>query len=184
MKIKANSYDIKKSLNGEIEITFKVDKESNYNVLNMPNEKELNGSISVEIKKWANQRSLNANAYFHLIVNKISQKLKVSDSETKIRLNLEYGTPATDKNGNNVVIKLPKDVDITQFYDYAKWIGDKQEKIATSYYLLYKQTHTLNSVEMARLIDGVIYEANELDIETITIEEKAKMLSLWREYEK
>jgi hypothetical protein len=102
----------------------------------------------------------------------------------KIKMVLEYGTPATDKNGNQVVVKLPKEVDIKQFYNYAKWIGDKQEKVMTSYYLFYKQTHTLDTKEMARIIDGVINECKELGIETITPEEKSKMLSLWGQDEK
>jgi hypothetical protein len=49
-----------------------------------------------------------------------------------------------------------------------------------SEYFLYKHTHTLDSKEMARLIDGVIYEAEQLGIETATPEEKAKMLARWQ----
>jgi hypothetical protein len=46
-------------------------------------------------------------------------------------------------------------------------------------------SHTYNSVEMARLIDGVISEAKELGIETITVSEKDKMLEQWgKAYEK
>ncbi|WP_185752662.1 hypothetical protein [Butyrivibrio sp. AE2032] len=46
-------------------------------------------------------------------------------------------------------------------------------------------SHTYNTVEMARLIDGVIGEAKELDIETITVTERDKMLEQWgKAYEK
>ena len=183
MKIKATSFEILNGVNGT-KLLLAVAKESVANLIMANNDKALSGDLSVEIKKWTKQRSLNANAYFHLLVNKIAEKLKTADSEIKIRLNLEYGTPATDKSGNQVIVKLPKEVDIKQFYDYAKWIGDKQEKILTSYYLFYKQTHTLDSKEMARLIEGAISEAKELEIETITPEEKAKMLGLWGKNEK
>ena len=136
--------------------------------------------LSIEIKKWYEKRSLNANAYFHLLVNKIAEKLRIGNDECKIRLNLEYGTVATDSNGQKVIVKLPKSVNVVEFYPYAKWIADKKEKtITTSYYVFYKQTHTLDSKEMARLIDGTISEAQALGIETITPNEKQKMLSLW-----
>ena len=38
-------------------------------------------------------------------------------------------------------------------------------------YLFYKQTHTLNTKEMAQLIDGVVRECHEAGIETYTEEE-------------
>ena len=178
MKIKATSFEILNGINGT-KLLLAVAKESVANLITANNDNALSGELAVEIKKWTKQRSLNANAYFHLLVNKIAEKLKTSDTETKIRLNLEYGTPATDKSGNQVVVKLPKEVEVTQFYDYAKWIGDKQEKIMTSYYIFYKQTHTLDSKEMARLIDGTISESKALGIETLTPDEKARMIALW-----
>ncbi len=181
MKIKATFKDLSNGVVGT-SLSLQVDKDSVFNLRRAFNEKELDGELSVEIKKWRNTRSLNANAYFHTLVNKIAEKLKVADSEIKIRLNLEYGTPATDKNGNNVVVKLPKEVEVTQFYDYAKWIADKQEKVMTSYYLFYKQTHTLDTKEMARLIDGTIQEAQQIEIETISPAEKEKMMKLYGVY--
>ena len=35
-------------------------------------------------------------------------------------------------------------------------------------YLVFKETHTLDSAEMARLIDGTVQEAQSLGIETLT----------------
>lgn len=52
-------------------------------------------------------------------------------------------------------------------------------------YIVMRGSHTYNTVEMARLIDGVIGEAKELDIETITVTERDKMLEQWgKAYEK
>ncbi len=178
MKIKGQVLDVMSGARGTT-LLLQVDKDSVFNLRRAFNEKELEGDLSVDMKKWRNRRSLGANAYFHLLVNRIAEKLNQSDSEIKVWLNLEYGTPATDSAGNEVVIKLPKSVDITEFYDYAKWIADKQEKVETSYYLLYKNTHKLDSKEMARLIEGTISEAKELGIQTATPEEQAKMMALW-----
>jgi hypothetical protein len=52
-------------------------------------------------------------------------------------------------------------------------------------YLVMRGSHTYNSVEMSRLLDGVISEANEMGIKTITVTEKDKMLEQWaKAYEK
>lgn len=45
--------------------------------------------------------------------------------------------------------------------------------------MVYKETHTLDTKEMARLIDGVVAEAQELGIETRTPDEIAQLKSLW-----
>lgn len=138
--------------------------------------------LKLTINRDSKQRSINANAYFHLLVNKIAEKQNIGNDDCKVKMNLEYGTIATDSKGNNVVVKLPADVDISQFYEYSKWIGEKVEKgLKLNYYVFYKQTHTLNTTEMARLIDGVVYEAKELGIETKTPNEIREMMNLWEQ---
>ena len=126
------------------------------------------------------KRSLDANAYFHLLIDKIAKKLNCGTSELKIKMNLEYGSPALMSNGMKFAIKVPKGEDITRFYNYAKWYGEATENgVVLDKYMLYKPTHTLNSKEMAFLIDRVIAEAKDLGIETITPNEIAEMKSLW-----
>ncbi len=39
--------------------------------------------ISIEIKKYREHRSLNANAYFHVLVSKISDELSISKPRCK-----------------------------------------------------------------------------------------------------
>lgn len=46
-------------------------------------------------------------------------------------------------------------------------------------YLAYKQTHLMDSKEMARLIDGAIEVAKELGIETDTPEQLARYKEDW-----
>lgn len=122
-----------------------------------------------EIKPYRKRRSLDANAYFHVLVDKISKVLNRSNEEVKTQLNLEYGTLARDETGQIAGFKALKDVPITKFFKYAKPIGDcvENNKVFVKY-LIYKETHTLDSYEMSRLIDGAIQEAKDLDIETLT----------------
>ncbi len=131
-------------------------------------------AVKIDVSKWREGRSLNANAYFHLLVGEIAKVVGIGADECKVKMVLEYGTVATDKNGDAFKVVIPTSADIKLFYPYAKLIAEYDD---VSEYFLYKKTHTLDSKEMARLIDGVIYEAKELGIETITPAEKEKMLA-------
>jgi len=133
-----------------------------------------------EIKQYRQRRSLDANAYFHVLVNKIAAKQNLGDTEVKRSLVLEYGTLARDEDGKTLGAMLPVSANVLDFYPYAKWY---QEKVLDgrryNCYLFYKQTHTLDTVEMAQLIEGTVYEAKELGIETLTPLELAKMEVEW-----
>jgi hypothetical protein len=41
-------------------------------------------------------------------------------------------------------------------------------------------SHTYDTKEMARLIDGVVYEAKSIGIETLSPDELERMKSLWK----
>jgi hypothetical protein len=134
-------------------------------------------TVKIDVSKWREGRSLNANAYFHVLVDKIAEAVGIGAEECKVKMVLEYGTVAIDQNGDAFKVVIPTSADIGFFYPYAKLIAEYDDM---SEYFLYKHTHTLDSKEMARLIDGVIYEAEQLGIETATPEEKAKMLARWQ----
>ena len=132
----------------------------------------------LSITKARKKRSLNANAYFHVLVNDIAKATNISDEECKYKMVIEYGTIAKNEDGTPVTIKMPKKTDISQFYKYAKWYGEKD---GFDFYLFYKPTHTLNTKEMAKLIDGVVSECKELDIETLDDIKINKMIEDWNE---
>lgn len=132
--------------------------------------------ISVEIKRYREPRSKNANAYFHVLVNKIAEAQRLGNDEVKRQLVLEYGTLATDETGSVLGAMLPASASMDDFYPYAKWYKSKVlDGKEYDCYLFYKQTHTLDSKEMARLIDGTITVAKELGLETMTPDQLARL---------
>lgn len=122
-------------------------------------------NCDIVINEHKEKRSLNANAYFHKLCNEIARKLGKQDSDMKVWLNTEYGTIA-QKDNQPISVTLPKDVDISRFYNYARWIKDSADG-KFSAYVLYKPTHELNTAEMSKLIEGTQNEAKELGIETL-----------------
>lgn len=122
-----------------------------------------------EIKPYRKRRSTDANAYFHVLVNKIAKVVKRSDEDVKKQLVFDYGAIAKDDKCLKAGFKALKEIPITKYFKYAKPIGECVENNKTFVkYLIYKETHTLDSAEMARLIDGTIEEAKQLGIETLT----------------
>lgn len=138
------------------------------------------GYVNVEIKKWREPRSKDANAYFHVLVNKIAEAQGLGDDEVKRSLVVEYGALAKDEDGNTLGAMLPVTADMDDFYPYYRLYKTMTlEGREYNCYLFYKRTHTLDTKEMARLIDGAIYVAKGLGIDTDTPEQIARYKEEW-----
>lgn len=136
--------------------------------------------VDIEIKKHRNKRSLSANAYFHVLVGKIAEAQGLGNEETKAALVCEYGALAKDKDGTTVGFKLPESVDVSSIYPYVRCFDTRVEGGKTfRCYLVYKQTHLMDTKEMSRLIDGAVYVAQDLGIETDTPEQLARYKEEW-----
>lgn len=167
--------DLSLGLNHKQRITVEVDRDFR------PDFDRLKGAeLDIEIKKHREKRSLSANAYFHVLVNKIAAERGGSEEEVKASLVCEYGALARDGDGLTVGFKLPASVDVSTIYPYTKCFDTREEggKLFKCY-LVYKQTHLMDSKEMARLIDGAIEVAEELGIETDTPAQLARYKEAW-----
>jgi len=165
--ITARLNSLSADLNGNLLVEFSVSRAKRETAL-AELETLKDTDLKLDIKKDKPVRSLNANAYFHVLVTEIAEKMKLGMEEVKHNLVIEYGTVMKDEDGQVVGIKLPSSVKVDAVYKYAKWF-DRREENGKYFdcYIIYKQTHTLDSLEMARLIDGVVKEAEELGIETL-----------------
>lgn len=160
-------------------ITFLINEK---NALDGLDEIKDSEKLTVEAKKYKQHRSLDANAYFHVLVNKLARYYKLSDTEMKIKMNLEYGTIAKNKDGTKVGVKVPYGTDMKSFYPYCKKFGECVENDMTfEKYLFYKETHTLDTKEMSDLINGVVQECKDVGIETL---DDVKLKSLFKGIEK
>ena len=136
-----------------------------------------------EIKEYIPLRGTQANRYFHKLVNELAKYNRasgyaISNEEMKIKMNLAYGTLATTENGEVIEIIIPKGTDLTSIYNYVE-LHRSSEKY--DYYLVYKNTHELNSKEFYQLIKGVEQECRDVGIKTLDDIEFEKMME---EYEK
>lgn len=164
--------DIIRTFEKKFRVTFEVDSIDELN--------GLDGILNITVKKLSKKRSLNANAYFHLLVGKIAEKNHTSKARTKNLLMARYGQEEM-VNGERYVISVLSSIPICEREDiHCKAIGygfvkDKE----FTHYCVLRPTHEYNSAEMSILIDGTVEEAKELGIPTITPNEIERMKALW-----
>lgn len=167
--------DLAFGLNGRQRITVEVTQDFREDF-----DRLREADLDIEIKKHREKRSKSANAYFHVLVNKIAAERGGSEDAVKESLVVQYGALAKDDDGLTVGFKLPASVDVGTIYPYVKCFDTREEggKLFKCY-LVYKQTRFMDSKEMARLIDGAIEVAKELGIETDTPEQLARYKEEW-----
>lgn len=133
--------------------------------------------------KEKRHRSLDSNAYFHVLVQKLAQiqSPPISLAKCKNMMIASYGQPEYI-NDEQVIFKSNLPVENMQEIEYlhTSCIKITEEKGQNVYfYRVYRGSHTYNTAEMAKLIDGVVQECQAVGIETATPQELAKMEQLW-----
>lgn len=137
--------------------------------------------LAIAVKKWRKKRSLDANAYYWVLVSKIAGKLRCSKDEIHNVMLGRYGQPEREENGSAVIISVLEQIDLSKRDDiHVKSVGHGtvQGKRFT-HYLLLRGSHTYDTKEMSVLIDGVVSEAREMGIETMTDDELNRLLAAW-----
>jgi hypothetical protein len=167
-----NCTDIVRTFEGKYRVTFEVDSIDELN--------GLTGLIKIVVKKLTQRRSLNANAYFHVLVGKIAEELHVSKAKAKNMLLGKYGQREINEQGQ-VIISAYDYIDLSEREDihcvpvgYANLNGKD-----FTHWAVIRGSHTYDNLEMAALIDGTVEEAKELGIPTETPDEIARIKALW-----
>lgn len=166
--------DIVRTFEGKFRVTFEVDSIDELN--------GIQGLIKLTVKRITQRRSLNANAYFHVLVGQIAEKLKISKPRAKNMLLGRYGQRELTDSGQ-VIISVLSEIDMLEREDihcvpvgYAT-LNDKE----FTHYAVIRPSHTYDNAEMAALITGTVDEAKELGIPTETPDEIARMKALWNQ---
>ncbi len=159
-------------------LSFDLDPEST-GLAKMAYDKLKDAVIELTVDKWSDKRSLQANAYFHVLANEIAKATKSSMDDVKMMLVAQYGTLARGQDGKCMAVKVPKNTDILKIYPYVRHIGEDENGL--DMYIFFKRTSDLNKDEMNRLIQGTVDEAKNLGIETMTPDELARMMNRYKE---
>ncbi len=165
--------DIVRTFENGFRVTFEVDSIDEIN--------GLDGVLSILVKKLRGKRSLNANAYFHLLVGKIAEKNHTSKAYTKNLLLARYGQEELIE-GERYIISALSSIPMAEREDiHVKAIGyGYTNGKEFTHYCVLRGSHEYDTKEMSVLIDGTVEEAKELGIQTMTPNEIERMKQLWK----
>ena len=135
--------------------------------------------LRLKLTQWRNVRSLNANAYFHVLCDKLADKVGMSKPRMKNLLLFRYGQKARDKDGSIAIIKSNADADeLLDREDFHCW-PIQSAPDGTPMYVLLQHSRLYDSKEMSILIDGTVEEAKAQGIDTLTTTEIDEMKQKW-----
>lgn len=124
----------------------------------------------VTIKPYRAKRSLDANGYCWHLINQIANVMRISKEECYLIMLKRYGQMQVIKL---LTAGLPILLKAVKYYEIMKEDGD------CTYVKVYAGSSEYDTKEMAILIDGIVSEAKELGIDTMTPQEIERMKGEW-----
>lgn len=136
--------------------------------------------LSIEIKPYRARRSLDANAYAWVLIDKLSEKLNISKEDV-------YKEYIKHIGGNSEVVCV-KSAAVERLCEgwQKNGIGWQTETFDSKIsgctnVILYYGSSCYNSAQMNRLLDLIIQDCHEHGIPTDTPDEIARMKAIWGE---
>ena len=182
MKLKAENLMIEPALSGGSIIRFEtMDIEYSPELMHKYDSKQMN----VEIKEARKGRSLDANAYCWVLCDKIASTkgLMVKKADVYKQAVRDYGVCENILLPNEGVAKFVQDWngEVGRYGKFCDVMGKSKQHPESTWVRVYYGSRDYDSKEMSVLLDGLIADAKDLGIETMTPDEIAKMKSLWGE---
>lgn len=128
----------------------------------------------VKIEPYKAKRSLSANSYSWLLQGEIAKKLNRRIDDIHKEMVLQYGVLE--------VFSVKKEAveSVVRLCDYYEILGESELNGNTFVHIKCGiGTHLYNTAEMNKFIEGVVAEAEDLQINTKTPDEIAQLVSLW-----
>lgn len=152
---------------------------------------ELKGceKLSFEIKRFRRRRSLDANAYYWVLCTKLAGVLHTSNEEVHNEMLCSYGQPEIFE-GKSAYITIPDTENAGKQSKACDGLSSETDVTGTGgsgwgmyrTYRLMRGSHTYNTMEMARLIDGLVQSCRDAgipDAEIASPEEKRLLERKW-----
>lgn len=157
-------------------ISFEVNERSDFEQL--VDEMRDKDKLSIEVKPYREKRSLDANAYFWVLCDKLAEKLHKGKTEI-------YREYIKDIGGVSETVCVKNSAVERLCEGWQKnGIGWQTETFESKIsgctnVILYYGSSTFDTAQMSRLLDLIIQDCKEQGIPTETPDEIARLLSLW-----
>lgn len=134
---------------------------------------------SVVIKRAVKKRSLNANAYMWVLLDKIAHHPEVLSTKDEVYEEIiQKDAPLFEDENGYITITVKTEVDMTRIAGHWRRCGKSKDGKWISY-IMTKGSSEFDTQEMSKFLDLVIEEAKRLGIQTETPEEIARMKEQW-----
>ena len=172
-------------ITGQFHLTFSMNEQEKAEFID---EIKNVDKLSVRAVKYRQKRSLDANAYYWQLLSKVAEKLLLTKSRAHNIMLRKYGQILII-DGKAVYLVLPdtedaeKTADEAETYHIKPLSQVKEGKGGIMYrtYIMLRGSSDYDTKEMSTLIEGLVSDAKELGIETMTTEEIERMM---QQYEK
>lgn len=129
--------------------------------------------LAIKVDKYREKRSLDANSYAWLVIGKIADCVGASKDEIYLEMLKRYGQTYVTKVKHEEV----------ELFKCANKYYEEHEKLESEekaqYFRVWVGSSHYDTLQMSRFIDGIVSEAEDLDIPTKTPNQIAEMVSLW-----
>ena len=159
-------------MSGKPQVTFELNERKS--ALNMVDTLREYDKLSVKVDRYKEKRSLNANNYAWKLITEIGNKTLQSKEDVYFLMLKRYG--------QSEMVSVLEKVPVQHYFKYYEEAGESTlNGKLFKHYRVYKGSSEFDTKEMSIFIDGIVSEAKELGIETMTPNELLKLKSLWGE---
>jgi hypothetical protein len=135
--------------------------------------------VDVTVKKHREKRSLDANAYFWVLVDRLAEKTRIPKTDIYRRYIREIG------GNHEMVCVIDSAVEKLRNGWEHNGIGWQTDTMPSripgcTNVILYYGSSTYNTRQMSHLIDMAVQDCQEQNIETLSPEKLAGMMEEWR----
>lgn len=133
--------------------------------------------LTIKLAKWRQKRSLDANAYFWILADKLAQRLNIPKEDI-------YRNAIKEIGGNCEIVCVKNEAVEKLKIGWQHGIGWLTDTFPSKLdgctnVILYYGSSTYNTEQMSRLINNIVEECKAQGIETKTPQQIDEMLSLW-----
>jgi len=125
-----------------------------------------------EVKEYKEKRSLNSNNYAWKLITEIANVLRLSKEEVYLEMLKAYG--------QSQMVSVLAEIDVSKYFKYYSEAGESiLNGKKFQHYKIYMGSSEMNTKQMSILIDGIVQEAKQLGIETLTPAEISRLKEEW-----
>lgn len=159
-------------INGKPQVTFELNERKP--ALDMVDCLRSYDKLAIKVDRYKAKRSLNANNYAWKLITEIGNKTLQSKEDVYFLMLKRYG--------QSEMFSALAHIPFGEYVKYCEEVGESTLKGKLfKHYRVYKGSSEFDTKEMSIFVDGIVSEAKELGIDTMTPNELLKLKSLWGE---